>query len=54
MLTRLGMDAKLWTKEFLETFRHTVATEQDLFAWFANMIMAGYDHGRRSVGDFDE
>jgi hypothetical protein len=41
-LARVGMDANLWTQEFIKN-NPDLKDESVLVAWFANMIMAGYD-----------
>jgi hypothetical protein len=41
MLIRLGIDGRLWGKEFCE--RYSVIDEEIMIAWFSNAIMAGYD-----------
>lgn len=38
-------DAKVWAQEFCKV--HSNFDEQTMIAWFANAIMAGYDHARR-------
>ena len=50
MLSRLGMDGKLWAEEFQKTALTLGYPEMDdgwLLGWFCNAIMAGYDHARR-------
>ena len=40
-------DAKVWAEEFVKMVksRPTIATDEDtMIGWFANAIMAGYDH----------
>jgi hypothetical protein len=46
MLQRLGIDGKLWVKEFSECATKLGYSKMDedwLHGWFANAIMAGYD-----------
>lgn len=38
---RLGMDGRLWAKEFVKTFPKF--DEETAIAWFCSAIMAGYD-----------
>jgi hypothetical protein len=50
MLSRLGMDGKLWAEEFQKTALSLGYPEMDdgwLLGWFCNAVMAGYDHARR-------
>jgi hypothetical protein len=43
------MDAKIWTKRWLETIAENPdipIDEGTMIGWFANAIMSGYDQGR--------
>lgn len=43
-------DAQVWTRHWLKTIADnpTIPTDEGtMIGWFANAIMAGYDHGRR-------
>ena len=43
-------DAQVWAKAWLETISENPGIPTDegtMIGWFANAIMAGYDHGRR-------
>ena len=40
-------DAQVWAKEFCK--RNTASDEGTMLAWFANAIMAGYDHAKREA-----
>jgi hypothetical protein len=42
MLIRLGMDGTEWAKEFMQIYPQL--DYGTVFGWFANAIMAGYDH----------
>ena len=46
---RNTMDAKLWAEAFMRRFEHRKdeIDEGLMLTWFANAIMAGYDHARR-------
>ena len=39
------VDAQVWAKEFCK--RNTASDEGTMLSWFANAIMAGYDHAKR-------
>ena len=42
-------DAEVWTQEWLKTIEkkpHIPKDEGTMLGWFANAIMAGYDHAR--------
>lgn len=44
-------DAQVWTKHWLKTIADNPTIPNDegtMIGWFANAIMAGYDHGRRA------
>lgn len=52
-LARLGMDGMLWAEEFVRQFAEKGIGydgigygSSDIYGWFANAIMAGYDRGR--------
>ena len=50
LLARLGMDGRLWAEEFHKTAQRLGYQPMDegwLIGWFANAIMAGYDHAPR-------
>ena len=40
-------DAQVWAKEFCK--RNTASDEGTMIGWFANAIMAGYDHAKREA-----
>lgn len=47
LLQRLGIDGAKWAKEFRETAVRLGYSDMDegwLIGWFANAIMAGFDH----------
>ena len=49
LLMRLGMDGRKWAEEFRLTAIGLGYSDMDegwLIGWFANAIMAGYDHNR--------
>lgn len=48
------LDADVWAKTFIRNVKEGTVDPADLDtvrAWFANAIMAGYDHGRPVNGD---
>ena len=47
MLQRLGMDGHAWAVEFCKRFGEQSPDLETIHGWFANAIMAGYDHGVR-------
>jgi len=47
-------DAQVWAKEFMRLYNKNIMKQNVLWideslmlAWFANSIMAGYDHAKR-------
>ncbi len=45
-------DAVIWTQEWLKTIEKNPSIPTDegaMIGWFANAIMAGYDHARHQV-----
>ncbi len=47
-------DAKIWTQEWLKTIKKKPSIPTDegtMIAWFANAIMAGYDHAIRQMAN---
>lgn len=51
MLHRLGLNGRLWAKEFIKLNPDCNVDEDTLFGWFANAIMAGVDNGNIINGD---
>lgn len=46
------VDARVWAEDWKKTVQEHPDIAQDegtMIGWFANAIMAGYDHGRKSV-----
>ncbi len=54
------MDAVIWTQEWLKTIKihpDIPTDEGTMIGWFANAIMAGYDHGiakEKTLEQFDD
>lgn len=45
------IDARVWTKRWLQIISENPSIPTDegtMIGWFSNVLMAGYDHGRRS------
>lgn len=40
-------DARVWAKEFLEQNPECTISFEIMIGWFANSLMAGYDHAKR-------
>lgn len=44
----MGIDGKKWAEEFMKLLKSVPLTEDLAQVWFANAIMMGYDHGRKT------
>lgn len=47
MMSVVGMDASKWSEAYCQHFPD--ADEGTILGWFANAIMAGYDHGAKKA-----
>lgn len=46
------MDARVWAQKWMETIRENPEIPNDegaMIGWFANAIMAGYDHALKPI-----